>query len=149
MGNRLRVIKDIWLWFVTIAVLAFWNVIDIEPLMANNVLVPKGANGIRFDANDLLYIASLKGNEIFAMDPSTGVVLKRIGFKEGVKTPDDLAFGPDGSLYWTSFDTGKVCRISPEGLRSEQMLAPGVNPIAFSHDGRLFVSVAYRGDVLF
>ena len=29
------------------------------------------------------------------------------------------------------------------------MLAPGVNPIAFSNDGRLFAAVTYRGDVLF
>lgn len=111
--------------------------------------LPKGANGIRFDANDLLYIASLRGNEIVVANASTGAILKRLGLNQGVETPDDLAFGPDGSLYWTSFDTGKVCRLSPQGLRSEQMLTPGVNPIAFSGDGRLFVAVAYRGDVLY
>jgi sugar lactone lactonase YvrE len=97
----------------------------------------------------LLYIASLRGNEIVVANASTGAILKRLGLKQGVKTPDDLAFGPDGSLYWTSYDTGKVCRLSPQGQRSEQMLTPGVNPIAFSGDGKLFVAVAYQGDVLY
>lgn len=111
--------------------------------------LPKGANGIRFDKNDLLHIASLRGNEIVVANASTGTILKRLGPKQGVETPDDVAIGPDGSLYWTSFETGKVCRLSPQGVRSEQMLAPGVNPIAFSNDGRLFVAVAYKGDMLY
>jgi sugar lactone lactonase YvrE len=136
-------------WLAAIAGLGLYFGCNTQPPFLKKLLVPKGANGIAFDANDVLYIASLRANEIVVANASTGAILKRLGLDQGVETPDDVAFGPDGSLYWTSFETGKVCRLSPQGLRSEQMLAPGVNPIAFSDDGRLFVAVAYKGDVLY
>jgi len=143
-------IRQRWIYLTAIAGIGLCFGCNSEPSVSKKVLLlPKGANGMRFDANDLLYIASLKGNEIVVANASTGTTLKRLGLGQGVETPDDLAFGPDGSLYWTSFDTGKVCRLSPQGLTSEQMLTPGVNPIAFSSDGRLFVAVAYQGDVLY
>lgn len=41
-------------------------------------------------------------------------VLKRIAPKIGVG-PDDIAFGPDGALYWTSPLDGFVGRIAPDG----------------------------------
>jgi sugar lactone lactonase YvrE len=150
LSMTLRAIsKTTAIWMTLISGLSFWFGCNTEPLFTIRVSLSRGANGIAFDANNVLYIASLRGNEIVIADASTGMILKRLGIEQGVETPDDLAFGPDGSLYWTSFDTGKVCRLSPQGLRSEQMLAPGVNPIAFSDDGRLFVAVSYRGDVLF
>jgi hypothetical protein len=36
-------------------------------------------NGIRFDRQDRLYIASGWGNEIVVMDPRTGKILDRVG----------------------------------------------------------------------
>src|ERR1700758_1701664 len=39
----------------------------------------QGANGITFDANGRLYIASVRGNEIVIADPATGSILKRLG----------------------------------------------------------------------
>ena len=29
--------------------------------------------------------------------------------------PDDVAFGPDGSWYWTSIMTGEVAGFNPQG----------------------------------
>jgi sugar lactone lactonase YvrE len=144
-----RIIRKGRTWLAAIAGLGLSFACNTESAFLKTVAVAKGANGITFDANDFLYIASLRGNEIIVANSSTGAILRRLGLEEGVEAPDDVAFGPDGSLYWTSFDTGKVCRLSPQGVRNEQMVAPGVNPIAFSDDGRLFVAVAYKGDVLY
>jgi len=108
-----------------------------------------GASGIAFDAAGRLHVASVIGNEIVVLDAETGEVVSTIGVNAGVVGPDDIAFGPDGSLYWTSFSTGDVGRITPEGERSTLAVRPGVNGIAFSPDGRLFVTVVFMGDALY
>lgn len=108
-----------------------------------------GANGIMFDKDDRLYIASVWGQEILVMDPDTGEITRRIGADMGVGTPDDLAFGPDGFLYWTSIVTGEVFRLTPDGQKSAQLVARGVNPITFSDTGRLFVGLCILGEGLF
>ena len=79
-----------------------------------------GANGVMFDRHDRLYIASVVGREIVVMEPRTGAVLDRLGPAQGVEGPDDLTFGPDGALYWTSFFTGVVGRRAPGGTMSER-----------------------------
>ena len=104
-----------------------------------------GANGIMFDENDRLYIASVMGNEILVMDPKSGMILERFP----AVGPDDLAFGPDGSLYYTAIMAGMVVRIKPDGTITQQFVAPGVNPITFSEDGRLFVALDFLGDGLY
>ncbi len=108
-----------------------------------------GANGIMFDSNDRLHIASFLGREIVVMDPETGEILDKLGTDLGIEGPDDLTFGPDGSLYWTSIMTGEVGRRSPDGVKTEQMVLRGVNPITFSDDGRLFVALDFMGDGLY
>jgi sugar lactone lactonase YvrE len=108
-----------------------------------------GAAGIIFDADDQLYIASFVGREIVVMDPETGNILDRLGPDRGVEAPEELTFGPDGSLYWTSELTGEVGRLSPDGTRTSQPVGLGVNPITFSDDGRLFVALVYFGDALY
>jgi sugar lactone lactonase YvrE len=108
-----------------------------------------GANGLMFDGNDRLYIASVGGREILVMDPNTGQILDRLGLDEGVESPDDLTFGPDGSLYWTALFSGEVGRISPDGVKTGQFVALGVNPITFSDDGRMFVALDFLGDGLY
>jgi sugar lactone lactonase YvrE len=108
-----------------------------------------GANGVMFDSEDRLYIASAAGREIIVMDPETGEILDRLGPDRGVESPDDLAFGPDGSLYWTAILTGEVGRLSPDGVKTGQKVALGANPITFSYDGRLFVALDFLGDALY
>jgi sugar lactone lactonase YvrE len=94
-------------------------------------------------------VASVLGDEILVMDAETGEVISTIGANAGVVGPDDIAFGPDGSLYWTSFSTGEVGRISPDGKRRGQFIRPGVNGITLSPEGRLFVTVVFMGDALY
>jgi sugar lactone lactonase YvrE len=108
-----------------------------------------GANGVMFDSRGRLYIASVWGNEIVVMDPATGKILERLGPEKGVYGPDDIAFGPDGSLYWASILEGQVGRLAPDGTTKTQPVAAGTNPIAFSAGGRLFVGLCILGDGLF
>jgi sugar lactone lactonase YvrE len=108
-----------------------------------------GANGLAFNADDRLFVASVMGPEIVVLDPHNGRILERYGPDAGVQNPDDLAFGPDGSLYWTDLGTGEVGRRTPEGTVTKQFVGMGVNPIAFSEDGRLFVAQAFFGDGLY
>lgn len=107
-------------------------------------------NGMRIGPDGNIYIASVLGRSIGVIDPDSGKVLDRIGTERGVESPDDLAFGPDGSLYWTSFLTGEVGRLKPDGTKETvAQLAPGVNAIAFSPDGRLFITRVFLGDELY
>lgn len=108
-----------------------------------------GANGLAFDASGRLLVASVFGGELVALDPQTGHVLERLGHDLGVDGPDDVAVGPDGSIYWTDITIGEVGRLAPDGEVTKQLVAPGPNPIAFSPDGRLFVGQAFFGDGLY
>lgn len=108
-----------------------------------------GTNGVRFDENNTLNIASALGREIVRMNPRSGKIINRLGPDQGVDLPDDLAFGFDGSMYWTSPVIGLVSRLTPEGTLTNQPLAPFANSITFSDDGRLFVSECLGGSQLF
>ncbi len=108
-----------------------------------------GSNGMAVDDQGNLFIASVIGREILVMEPKTGKILDRFGPESGVEGPDDVAFGPDGSLYWTDILSGEVGRRTPDGVVTKQYVAPFVNPIAFNDDGRLFVAQAFIGDGLF
>ena len=108
------------------------------------------ANGIYFNAEDQLFIASGIGSEIVTMNPENGEIIQRMGVEDGIEEPDDLTFGPDGSLYWTGVLTGDVGKISPDGNKT--IIAQGllgVNPITFSDDGRLFAGLCLFGDALY
>lgn len=108
-----------------------------------------GANGLALDAEGRLLVASVFGGELVALDPVTGKIVKRIGHSAGVDGPDDVALGPDGSIYWTDIIIGEVGRLAPDGTVTKQSVGPGVNPIAFTDDGRLFVGQAFFGDGLY
>src|SRR6266545_1882669 len=119
-----------------------------EPVLARGAAL-HGANGVMFDRHDRLHIASVAGREIVVMDPQTGAILDRLGPAQGVEGPDDLTFGPDGALYWTSFFTGAVGRRAPDGTSTTiAQLPPGVGAITFSSDGRLFVALVALDDPL-
>jgi len=107
-----------------------------------------GANGLHFSPDGRLFVASVIGSEIIVLDPETGEVLERLA--DGVDGPDDIAFNAAGDFYWTSILTGEVAGITAAGERiSAATLTPGVNPITFSDDGRLFVSQCFFDDKLF
>ncbi len=108
-----------------------------------------GANGITVDAAGRAYIASVLGREIVVLDTRTGRILDRYGVDDGTNGGDDVALGPDGSLYWTDIMEGYVWRMTPDGAMTSQWVAPWVNPITFTDDGRLFVGQAFFGDGLY
>ena len=107
-----------------------------------------GANGIHFSPDGRLYVASVIGSELIVLDPESGEVLERL--TDGIDGPDDVAFNAAGDFYWTSILTGEVAGITAAGERiTAATLTPGVNPLTFSDDGRLFVSQCFFDDKLF
>jgi sugar lactone lactonase YvrE len=103
-----------------------------------------------FGPDGRLYIASVTSSAVVSIDPESGEVLSRWGIDEGVNGPDDLAFGPDGSVFWTDIYAGEVGRRTPDGTVSiVGSTGPGANPITFSDDGRLFVAQCFLDDNLF
>lgn len=130
---------------------------DDDPVNGNNYEVTEivkgaalhGTNGLNFGPDGNLYIASFLGQEIIVMNKQNGTIIKRIGRDMGVNSPDDLVFGPDSSLYWTDILLGEVVRMTPAGVVTRQYVAPGVNPITFSDDGRLFVALDFLGDGIY
>ena len=119
----------------------------ITPIQGSTI---HSANGIYFDEDDKLYIASGIGREIVIMNKESGDIIQRLGVEQGIDAPDDLTFGPDGSLYWTAILTGEVGKIDPDGNKTTvaQNLV-GVNSITFSEDGRLFVGMCLFADTLY
>ena len=109
----------------------------------------QSSNGVRVGPNGHLYIASVSGQEIVVMNKYSGKIVNRLGAEVGILCPDDLVFGPDGSLYWTDIQIGEVGRLAPDGKVTKQFVALGVNPITFSPEGRLFVALDFQGDGLF
>ncbi len=90
----------------------------------------------------LVLLAALALSQAVVMDARTGQIVDRLG-------PDDGAAGADGSLYFTDIIEGRVGRIACDGAVTWQYVAPFVNPITFSDDGRLFVGQAFFGETLY
>lgn len=108
-----------------------------------------GSNGVAFDDRDVLWVGSA-GGAISNVDKETGEVLQVFG--PGPEWgADDMVFGPDGALYHTAILNGTVGRLDPDGTHANlnSTPLPGVNPIAFSDDGRLFVGLLLMGDALY
>ena len=61
---------------------------------------------------------------------------------------DDIAFAEDGSMAWTAFLLGKVT-FAAATRRSRSPTAWPATLLAFSKDGRLFVSEVFLGDALY
>ena len=109
-----------------------------------------GVNGIHFGPDGLLYAASVIGSDISVVDTKTNTIIKRYDLSDGVIGPDDVAFNSKGEFYWTSILTGEVAGFNVKG---EKVIAgnpgPGVNPITFSDDDRLFVAQCFFDNGLF
>jgi sugar lactone lactonase YvrE len=104
-------------------------------------------HGISFDDDDSLYAGSVMGQSIHKIDTQTGESSVFVGPPQGMA--DDLEFGPDGTLVWTSILTGQVHARRPNGdvfVVADNL--PGINAIAFHPSGRLFVTQVLWGDAL-
>ncbi|TRZ95884.1 MAG: hypothetical protein D4R82_01495 [Dehalococcoidia bacterium] len=124
----------------------------VAPGYEVGVLVPgsygAGFNGLDFDSQDNLYVGGVSGYTIYKVTIEDGQVqlAECVGPPEGQS--DDLAFGPDGGLYWTSYLDGVLrCKIGDE----IKVLAEGllfINAVGFNDEGRLFVTQSVLADAL-
>lgn len=125
--------------------------IVVDPRYEIQILVPgsyfHSIQGITFDSKDNLYAGSVFGQSIYKVDYNTGEVREYIGPPLGMA--DDLEFGPDGRIYYTSFLLGKLHCKSANGKVIELADGlPGINSLAFNKEGRLFASQLFMGDAL-
>lgn len=107
-----------------------------------------GVHGLTFDNQNRLYAGSVVGMSIYSVDTEKGNVKTFVGPIQG--QADDLEFGPDGTLTWTSYLLGKVHSRDSAGnikVLAEGLL--GINSLAFKQDGRLFASQVFLGDALY
>jgi sugar lactone lactonase YvrE len=97
-----------------------------------------------------LWVADYAGSQILRVDPSSGRILVRYGKADGVALSDDLAIGPDHSLYWSGLG-GIVGRIAPGGkVTMVATIGPGVNPITFTRGRRrLYAGRTLEGQGLY
>jgi sugar lactone lactonase YvrE len=106
-----------------------------------------GVHGLNFDPAGRLHVASLARRAILAVD------LDRRTIEEAVPPPhgqaDDVAFAPDGTLFWTDPDSGTVWTRTGGEVRPVASGLPGINGIAFRRDGRLYASSLFTGDGLY
>jgi sugar lactone lactonase YvrE len=107
-----------------------------------------GVHGLAFDRDDQLFVGSVVGQSVYKVQAETGEVETRVPAPEGMA--DDIAFGPDGAMAWTSFLTGIVhARAKPDQpIRQLATGLPGVNSLAFTKDGRLFATQVFLADAL-
>jgi len=105
-------------------------------------------HGLTFDAEDNLYVGSVVGQSIYRVDTETGVHEVIVGPNDGLA--DDMEFGPDGALYYTSIIQGAVRRRDPDGtVTTVAEGKAGFNSIAFNAEGRLFSAEVFLGDALY
>jgi len=116
------------------------------------ILVPgswfHGVHGLAFNKDDQLFAGSVIGQTIYRVQVDSGEVDRVVEPPTGMA--DDIAFADDGTMAWTAFLIGKVFIRKPNGKIIE--IANGMagpNSIAFSKDGRLFVSEVFLGDALY
>ena len=124
----------------------------LDPAYTVQILVPgsyfHGIHGLTFDSRDNLYAGSVVGAAIYHVDVNTGKVEEYIGPPEGMA--DDLEFGPDGRLYYTSYLQGRLRAKSADAqpvVLAEKLL--GINSLAFNKQGRLFAAQVFLGDALY
>lgn len=122
----------------------------IPPATADDVLVRGNlpmSMGLRFGPDGNLYVCTAAG--LAVLDVTQGQLVDMIGPERGVLVPEDVIFGPDGSMYWAAMFVGDLGRRAPDGTVTTQMIGPGVNSLAFDAAGRLFVTEPWITDTLY
>ncbi|MFT4027993.1 MAG: SMP-30/gluconolactonase/LRE family protein [Novosphingobium sp.] len=96
-----------------------------------------GANGMKLGADGRVYVASVAGSQVTALDVETGEIEIISGKGGPIIGPDDLTFDEAGNLYVTEITEDQVRMLAPNGTsRVIQGDMPVANPITY-HQGRL------------
>jgi len=109
-------------------------------------------NGIRFDRAGMMYVADYAGHNILQIDPKTKEV-KVFAHEPTMHQPNDLAIGPDDTLYASDPDWGKekgqVWRIGADGKLTLLVKDLGTsNGLEVSPDGKtLYVNESAQRNV--
>lgn len=106
---------------------------------------PTSINGLVVDG-DSLWVASIDGDVVLRVDRTSGAILER--HDAGGAGPDDVAVGPDGTVYSTGFVNGDVGRIVNGKYSVLVTLREGINPITVGADGTIWVGELTDGGVL-
>lgn len=109
-----------------------------------------GIHGLGFAPGDdeHVYVGSVVGQSIYKVDTQSGEWEVFAGPPEGMA--DDIEFAPDGTIFWTSFLTGKLhARKGDEPIRVLAQGLPGMNSLAMNKEGRLFATQVFQGDALY
>ncbi|WNG25182.1 gluconolaconase [Cystobacter fuscus] len=107
----------------------------------------QGVHGMALDGKGHLLASNLLGQTVHSIDLSSGAVSTLVGPPLG--GADDVALGPDGSIYWTGYFSGKLMKRTPDGkTRAIAKDLPGLNSLAFRRDGRFYVTQLGRADAL-
>ncbi len=110
--------------------------------------VMHGIQGLAIGPDGAIYAGSLTGGSIYRIDIASGAVTTFLGPPRG--GADDLAFAPNGAIFWTGLGSGNVLTRGKDGrVRTLAQDMPGANAVGFSRDGRLFVSRIFGGDGLY
>jgi sugar lactone lactonase YvrE len=106
-----------------------------------------GVHGIAFNKDDQLFAGSVIGQTIYRVQVDTGEVDTVVGSPNGMA--DDIAFADDGTMAWTAVLQGKVYVRRGNKIIEVANGMQGPNGLAFTKDGRLFVSEVFVGDALY
>lgn len=116
----------------------------VGPWILNGGATLSGANGLSVGPDGDLHVTSLADGSVWRVAPYS---LRRAQRTPGLAGPDDIVFGPDGAAYVTDVFAGVVWRIDGDETTAIPV-GPGANGLAFSPDGRLFVSTFLLSDAL-
>ncbi len=106
-----------------------------------------GVHGLTVTPEGRLLAGSVVGATLYEINRETGEVTIAEAAPDGMA--DDVEQGPDGTLAWTAFMQGKVFARTPDGeLLTLAEGLPGTNSIAWTDDGRLFMTQVFAGDAL-
>jgi gluconolactonase len=110
------------------------------------------ANGIVFDRAGMMYVADYVGHNVLRIDPKTRAVTV-FAHHDGMSQPNDLAIGPDDTIYasdpnWGA-KTGQIWRVGRDGQITRLVADMGTtNGIEVSPDGKtLYVNESVQRNV--